>query len=217
MPTTHEILDSLTLIANEATAIAIAWHVVLAFVIVALLCGWRPSQRTARVLVAVPLLSVAALAFACGNPFTGLVLGAGGLALIAIGVAARSTQVSRATPLAFGAGCAAIGFGWLYPHFLDGGWARYLYAAPFGLVPCPTLAVACGVALLGGGLGSRAWMLTLAGLGLFYGVFGVLRLGVYLDVPLIAVAAALAVQGYSAKRRTTVASPDERAEGVPSC
>ena len=69
MPTTKEILDSLTRIANEATAIAIAWHVVLAVVLIALLLGWRPMQRTARVLVAAPLLSVAALGFAFGNPF----------------------------------------------------------------------------------------------------------------------------------------------------
>jgi hypothetical protein len=215
MPTPSAILDSLTRIANEAIALAITWHLVLAVVIVLLLASWRPMQRTARVLIAVPLLSVAALAAAFGNPFTALVLGAGAFALIAIGVTARSAPVARAGPLASLAGSAAIAFGWFYPHFLDGGWVRYLYASPFGLVPCPTLAVACGFALLGGGLGSRAWTFTLAALGLFYGGFGVLRLGVYLDVPLIAVAAALAAQGLHATRRTPAAPSVDLARTPP--
>lgn len=62
-----------------------------------------------------------------------------------------------------------------------------------GLIPCPTLAMVIGLAMIGGGLGSRAWSYTLAGFGLFYGVFGVARLGVVLDLPLIAGAVALAV------------------------
>ncbi|MBL0220925.1 MAG: hypothetical protein IPQ07_44525 [Myxococcales bacterium] len=40
---------------------------------------------------------------------------------------------------------------------------------------------------------ARAWSYTLAGFGLFYGVFGVARLGVVLDLPLIAGAVTLAV------------------------
>jgi len=39
--------------------------------------------------------------------------------------------------------------------------------------------------LLAGGLGSRLWSIALAAVGLFYGFFGVIRLGVYLDIPLI--------------------------------
>jgi hypothetical protein len=66
-----------------------------------------------------------------------------------------------------------------------------LYASPVGLVPCPTLAVAIGFALVGNGLGSRVWSLTLAALGLFYGLFGVLRLTVLLDIGLVGGALAL--------------------------
>jgi hypothetical protein len=87
-----------------------------------------------------------------------------------------------------------IVFGLLYPHFLPAGtgWA-YLYRAPTGLIPCPTLSLAVGVALFCGGLGSLAWAATLAGLGLFYGLFGVLRLRVGLDIGLAAGAAVLLV------------------------
>ena len=79
----------------------------------------------------------------------------------------------------------------IYPHFLVGPAASYLYASPAGLLPCPTLAIAIGFALLGNGLGSRPWSLTLAAVGLFYGLFGVFRLGVYLDIALVGGAIAL--------------------------
>jgi len=93
-------------------------------------------------------------------------------------------------------GLAMIAFAWIYPHFLEGTVVRYLYAAPVGLIPCPTLALAIGFALLGGGLGARAWNVTLASVGLFYGLFGVLRLGVLPDVAHIVGATALFLSGY---------------------
>jgi hypothetical protein len=186
MPTPAEILDGLTRIANEATALAIAWHFALAVALVLLLASWRPTQRMARVLIALPLVSVSMLAFAFGNPFNGIVFALAVTALGAIGMRAPSSRASRSSGATFFVGLASVAYGWAYPHFLDGAWTAYVYAAPLGLVPCPTLAVACGLALIGNGLGSRAWTITLAALGLFYGVFGVARLGVLLDVPLIA-------------------------------
>jgi len=56
--------------------------------------------------------------------------------------------------------------------------------------------VAIGFALLGNGLGSRVWSLTLAALGLFYGLFGVLRLGVFLDIGLVGGAVTLAALAF---------------------
>jgi hypothetical protein len=70
--------------------------------------------------------------------------------------------------------------------------ATYLYGAPLGVVPCPTLMAVLGLTLLGGGFRSRAWSLTLVGLGLLYGVVGVAWFGVILDAILVAGAAALA-------------------------
>lgn len=104
--------------------------------------------------------------------------------------------VSRGSAWTRGIGVATIAFGWLYPHFLEGYATAYLYASPVGLVPCPTLAVGIGFALLGNELGSRVWSLTLAALGLFYGLFGVLRLGVFLDIGLVAGAVALAASAF---------------------
>jgi hypothetical protein len=87
-------------------------------------------------------------------------------------------------------------FGLVYPHFTHTSSPfGYLYAAPTGLVPCPTLSLAIGVALIADGLGSRAFSLVLAAAGLFYGIFGVARLGVLLDVGLVAGAGVLLVRG----------------------
>jgi hypothetical protein len=51
------------------------------------------------------------------------------------------------------------------------------------------------------GFGSKKWMLVAALFGLFYGIFGVLRLKVYLDLALVAGALFLLVYGISIKKQ----------------
>ena len=88
-----------------------------------------------------------------------------------------------------------IAFAWIYPHFLEGlSPGTSLWAAPMGVIPCPTLSLVIGFALLFDGFGSRSWSLILAGVGLFYGLFGAARLGVVLDVVLVGGASALLVR-----------------------
>jgi hypothetical protein len=50
-----------------------------------------------------------------------------------------------------------------------------------------------GLLLLGDGLHNRVWAWTFAAAGAFYGLFGVIRLGVWMDLVLLGGAAALAV------------------------
>lgn len=189
MPTGPEILAGAAAIANEAIVIAILWHVVLALALAALLLGWRPAQSTVRTLLAVPLVSVAAFALAFGNPFNGTVFA---VAVVGLALLGRdSGAVARGAPLLTLVGVVAIAYAWVYPHFLDAPAYAYLFAAPVGLLPCPTLALVVGVTLLGGGLGSRAWSGVIAALALIYGVIGVARLGVVLDLGLIAFALVL--------------------------
>ena len=69
--------------------------------------------------------------------------------------------------------------------------SKYLYAAPLGLVPRPSLSIAIGFAILASGYGSRRWSIALGLLGSFYAVFGTIRLGAWLDVGLLAASAAL--------------------------
>ena len=141
-------------------------------------------------------MSVAALAFAFGNLFTGWVFAVSVLALTGLAMNRDRRPVSRGSAWTGRIGVAMVAFGWLYPHFLEGHATAFLYASPVGLVPCPTLAVAIGFALLGNGLGSRVWSLTLVAVGLFYGLFGVLRLGVFLDIGLVGGAVALAASAF---------------------
>ena len=186
MPSPAEILAGITSIANQAIGVAIAWHVVVAIALVALATGWRPSQRVARILIAVPLVSVAGFAFAFGNPFNGLIFFSGSVALVALAWVGDRGSVRRGTSWSFWIGVAMIAYAWVYPHFLEGRHpTSYLFASPLGLIPCPSLSAAIGFALLGSGLGARAWGITLAALGLLYGLFGVLRLGVFLDIGLV--------------------------------
>jgi hypothetical protein len=189
MPSTNAILDGLERAANGAIGIAIAWHVVLAIGLLALAAGWRPRTQTVRVIVAAPFVSVASVALAFDNWFN-----ATAFAIIAIGLTLLATRPGTAR-IPFDVprilvGGAVVAYAWVYPHFLRDPNA-YLVAAPVGVLPCPTLALALGIAIAGGGLQARAWSLALAGVGLVYGLFGMLRLGVLLDVGLVIAAVTL--------------------------
>ncbi|HXI58001.1 MAG TPA: hypothetical protein VNO55_18175 [Polyangia bacterium] len=194
MPTPQSIVANLELIANGTIAIAVAWHSLALAALLALLLGWKPSRRAAGALLETPIVSVSIVSFIYGNPFNGTLFAL--LALVLGGIAARlgRGRVHKGGPAATLAGILMLAFGWLYPHFLDSHSAAiYLVAAPTGVIPCPTLSLSTGFALLAGGLGSRAWSVVLGGAGLFYGFFGVFRLGVPLDIVLVAGAAALLV------------------------
>lgn len=194
VPTPAEIHLGLQQIANEAFGAAVAWHVVVALAILALLRGWRPSRRFGATLLALPAASVAMSAWVFGNPFNGAVFTGLTLALVALARNLGSTPTRAGPRWAVWFGAAMIAFGWAYPHFLEGrAQIAYLYGAPMGLVPCPTLALTIGFTLLAGGFGSRAWSLVLVAAALFYGVFGAARLGVPLDLGLLVGTIALLV------------------------
>lgn len=192
MPSSAEILAGLTRIAREAFALALLWHAVTAVALVALLRGWRPPSRWLAASLSLPLASVSALAWIYGNPFNGAVFAALAVALLVLAARAPEGPVER-THGAFAAlGWAVLLYAWTYPHFLpDTSPLTRLVGAPMGVIPCPTLSLAIGVALVTGAPGGRGWSITLAGAGLLYAVIGVARLGVWLDVGLLAGAAAL--------------------------
>jgi hypothetical protein len=83
-------------------------------------------------------------------------------------------------------GIIIIIFGLIYPHFLEtDNYFIYLYLAPTGLIPCPTLSTVIGFAILYNGFESRIWSWFLMIPGLLYGIIGAFRLEVYLDVVLL--------------------------------
>lgn len=194
MPSPEQIVEQLTNIANDALMVAVLWHVAIGAGLAAVAIGWRPSQRLTGFLLALPIGSVAVLAWIYSNPFTGTVFAVAAvvLALLSVRLGKEPIQTPGATWMV--AGSAMLAFGWVYPHFLEDSPASlYLVGAPLGTIPCPTLAAVIGLALLGSGLGSRAWSLILAAVGVFYGVFGAFRLGVTMDLVMLAGALILAV------------------------
>jgi hypothetical protein len=213
MPSSESVLSSLTAIANEWRTLAIAWHVALATLLLATLAGWRPSNRLLGLLLVSPILSVSAMAWASGNPFNGATFAA--LALLLVTVASRLSPkpVQLSPPFFLVPGTLLVAFAWVYPHFLETDrWRAYAYAAPLGLIPCPTLSLVVGVTLMFCGLQSRAWGTTLAAAGLAYGAIGVFRLGVALDYPLLTGALLLgaAVQSPSTARAVAVPPAADR-------
>ena len=215
MPTAEAVLSWATSVANEWRWLAVGWHVALGVLLVAVSRSRVSDQMVARFLV-LPIVSVAALAWLSGNPFNGLMFTV--VAALLLGFAQdmpRSgvTLASRAWRLPGG---ALIAFGWLYPHFLiTDSWTAYVYASPFGLLPCPTLAVVVGVTVVAG-FRSISWNAVVAVAGVLYGAIGVFRLGVLLDVWLLAGSSVLgtAVLAELAVRRVR-ATEKERQRRLP--
>jgi hypothetical protein len=198
----EEILAGLHTIANRAEALASFWHTVAIMALLAVAVGWRPTRRTIAALLVPPLASVAAMAWVFENPFNAAAFTVLALVLGFLALRIPALPPDRPAGWARGLGAAMVGLGLVYPHFLDtSSWLWYLYAAPTGLLPCPTLSLAIGVTLLADGLGARAFSLLLAVVGLCYGVVGVVRLGVALDVGLILGAAGLLARWLGPNKR----------------
>jgi hypothetical protein len=182
MPSPDQILAGLTEIAQSSTWLAAVWHLYLAVLIVGLLYGTIRSNRIAGILLCLPLISVSSLAWNAGNPFNGALFAL--FAILGLVKAGRlgGNRIIWARPPILVPGAIMLAFGWVYPHFLDTRsiWP-YIYSAPTGLIPCPTLSVVIGLGLMLSGMQSRWWSLVMGATGLFYGLFGALRLGVSLD------------------------------------
>jgi hypothetical protein len=212
MPSSEALLGSLTTIANEWRMLAIVWHMALGASVVALIAGWRPSNCVVAYLLVTPLASVSAVAWAGGNPFNGAMFALFAALLVEIASRISSHPVHMARPLLFVPAAMLMVFGWTYPHFLERNpWTAYLYAAPMGLLPCPTLATVIGATVMLDFLDSTRWTATVAIAGLVYGAIGVLELRVNLDYGLLAGALmALGALAHRAPIETVRTTSDQR-------
>jgi hypothetical protein len=189
----ESILAGLTGIANDWHWLAVAWHILLVAGFVRLVAGWRPPTRLIGHLLVAPVLSVSLVAWLSGNPFNGTAFGVLAATLLSAARRFSKASVQLDSPAWAAPGVALILFGWTYPHFLTtDSWTTYLYASPFGLLPCPTLSAVIGTTLLFRDCRSSRWSTTLVVAGLLYGAMGVFRLGVVLDWGLLAASAVLA-------------------------
>ena len=150
-------------------------------------------------------------AFQYGNPFNGVAFALLTAVLLFNGIGPDAMLRTRKTPAATVIGVVLIAFGWFYPHFLESQPIfTYAFGAPTGLIPCPTLAVLTGVTLLLQKGLSRNWSIVLGVFGLFYGAFGALRLGVWLDVGLLAGALSLLTVRETGSARSSMRIPLRR-------
>lgn len=194
MPSPEETLLLLSAIANGAYDYAIAWHVVILVGLLTWSAGHILPRRADAVLRSSALVSVSVFAWCYGVAFNALVFAALSIGALVLSLRSRSGWRAEA-PWAQLLGALLFAFGWVYPHFLDAshGGLAYLYAAPLGLLPCPTLAFLIGLDLLAGAPAGRLYSRVVAGAGVFYGAWGALRLGVWLDLVLLAGALGLLI------------------------
>ena len=190
--TSDTILASAAAIAAEWRWLAVVWHAVFALLLGASLVFRIRNRRAIAMAAALPFTTVAALAWWSGNPFNGTVFTVVAIALMAIAARLPAAPIPIGTPWAVWAGACCGAFAWSYPHFLSGRWTQYFYAAPLGLLPCPTLALCVGVSLITKSFGSLRWAIIVFAAALTYGVIGVFVLGVTIDWALIAGAVMLA-------------------------
>ena len=208
IPTPEQILAGLAAIANRWWMLAALWHLCLLLFVLVLWRG-RLSVRVVAILLTLPLYSVSALAWSEGNPFNGSMFLLGAIALTVLAVRRPRKTLSLTSGSTVIAAATLLIFGWVYPHFLATASAfAYLYAAPMGLLPCPTLSAVVGLTLASGGL-SRAWSLVLASLAAFYGIFGAFVLGVRIDLILTAGAAVLFVLAWQPVGMRTHVGPQK--------
>ncbi|MDP2270019.1 MAG: hypothetical protein Q8K32_04745 [Archangium sp.] len=200
MPTPDEILAGLISITNRGFIFAVAWHLLVGAGLIAASQQWRASARLEGALLIAPLLSVSAFAWGIEDRFTGTVFLALSAALGLISWRSNRADVPRQKWTSV-LGVVLISFAWVYPEFLRG-WPQVtsLIASPMGLTPCPTLALVMGFTLLGYGPASRGWAVVLALAASFYAGFGVMRLGVKLDLVLLVGAMGLAVRALGRPR-----------------
>lgn len=182
----EEIIAGLQAIVNNYSLISTLWHIVIYVLIILLIFGWHPSNKLMAILFCLPVVSVSILAWYSGNPFNGTLFAVLAVLIVIFGMKASSQPVTLSQLTFLVTGILMIAFALLYPHFMESGsFFKYLYASPVGLIPCPTLSLLIGFALVYNGFGSNALTISLIVYGLFYGLFGVFRLGVTLDIGLI--------------------------------
>lgn len=211
MPSADAILAGLSEAANAWRPLAVAWHLLLAALFVVLFAGWRLSTRLIAWTVIASIVSVSALSWLSKNPFNAFVFATLAIALALAARRTPGTAVALERPSRAITGVALVVFGWTYPHFLSTqSWMEYLYAAPLAVVPCATLSMAIGLALLVRGLRPAAWCAPLAAAGVLYGLVGVFALRVLLDVTLLLGALALAAVTALERSRRHVRQADER-------
>ena len=101
----------------------------------------------------------------------------------------------NSAPINLGIGILGLVFGFWYLHWVDSPfWLNALIYSPLGAVNCPTMVTICGFLCLSQKPRSTILEVAVALITLYFGFFGIFRLGAYIDVVLIICALFLIVR-----------------------
>jgi|GEM_PF-323333 len=214
MPSNDQILAGLTIIVNKWQLVSIFWHMYFAILAMVLILKIQLTKRIVGVVLSLPIFSVSVVAWLSLNPFNGMIFILVGIISLFISLRLPHENVSSAPIWLKIPGMILIIFGWIYPHFLSTScYLSYLYAAPTGIIPCATLSIIIGFAILLRGLDSRAFSIILSITGLFYGITGVFQLSVQIDWMLLTGAIIIFINALFLKHYVSVnikPQPDDR-------
>jgi len=108
-------------------------------------------------------------------------------------------------PVSLCFGALGLVFGFWYLHWVESPvWLNALFASPLGVVNCPTMVTVCGFLCLSQKPRSALLEAAVGTVTLYFGFFGIFRLGAYVDVVLVLCALFLLV-------RLTASLPHEHA------
>jgi hypothetical protein len=104
-------------------------------------------------------------------------------------------DLEHIAPINFIFGIAGLLFGFWYLHWVESPvWLNAMLYSPLGVVNCPTMATICGFLCLARKPRSAILEMTVALATLYFGFFGLFRLGAYVDIILIICALFLLVR-----------------------
>jgi hypothetical protein len=97
-----------------------------------------------------------------------------------------SFDFEHIAPVSMLFGALGLIFGFWYLHWVESPvWLNALVSSPLGVVNCPTMAAVCGFLCLSRKPRSTMLEATVALMTLYFGFFGIFRLGAYVDVALV--------------------------------
>lgn len=184
------ILNYLFMISNKNIFLNICIHILVIFAIacVYLLKNIKVKKYIFHGTILILFLSVTINAVVYGNPFHAITFGI--LTVIAVFQLVRGKNPidmpEKGMKMIIAITFIIIGL-W-YPEFMNVNMIKYLMVSPTGIVPCPTLITTLGMLNLYYPKVNKLQFIVTVCFGVIYGFIGTIKLGVYLDLSLIAIA-----------------------------
>ncbi len=187
MKTSEAITSMLETVAQETRGYAAFVHLLFLVVIgLGLLIG---RMRNALFSLFIAFISLSATVFAVNYAIAPNVIIFGMffvLILHAWFTKRLNFGLKDSAPISLFFGVLGLVFGFWYLHWVDSPvWLHALFSSPLGVVNCPTMVTVCGFLCLSQKPRSAPLEAAVGLITLYFGFFGIFRLGAYVDVVLV--------------------------------